>query len=354
MAALKRRWPRRSAGARRRAGDAGDPAHAAERRPSRPRRRRRPRCRSGRRSRNSEKDGLKLAVQRCWNVPAGLRDAQELKVTLAAELAADGAVINASIRLIEPSPAPDGALPAGLRGRAAGADPLLALCRPAARQVRAVAQHRSRLQPRGNGVMVDRLRRNLLIGVPAALALRPFAAAAQGPLRIEITEGVIEPMPFAAPGFVPDTPAAADLAARITQVVVDDLTGTGLFREIPAQAHIGRITNFDAPVAFADWKAINAQALITGAVGVERRPGAGALPALGRLRPAGARRGAAVRGRRGELAAAGAQGGRRGLFAADRRGRLLRQPGRLHRRERAEGGAAQAARRSWTTTARTR
>ena len=81
--------------------------------------------------------------------------------------------------------------------------------------------------------MVDRLRRNLLLGVPAALALRPFAAAAQAPLRIEITEGVIEPMPFAAPGFVPDTPAAADLAGRITQVVIDDLTGTGLFREIP-------------------------------------------------------------------------------------------------------------------------
>jgi hypothetical protein len=57
---------------------------------------------------NSEKDGLRLAVQRCWNVPAGLRDAQELKVILAAELGADGGVINASIRLIDPSPAPDG------------------------------------------------------------------------------------------------------------------------------------------------------------------------------------------------------------------------------------------------------
>jgi TolB protein len=115
--------------------------------------------------------------------------------------------------------------------------------------------------------MVNRIRRNLLIGVHAALALRPFAAAAQAPLRIEITEGVIEPMPFAAPGFVPDSQAAADLAGRITQVVVDDLTGTGLFREIPQSAHIGRISNFDAPVAFADWRAINAQALITGAVG---------------------------------------------------------------------------------------
>lgn len=56
---------------------------------------------------NSEKDGLKLAVQRCWNVPAGVRDAQELKVTLAAELGADGSVINASIKMIEPRTAPD-------------------------------------------------------------------------------------------------------------------------------------------------------------------------------------------------------------------------------------------------------
>lgn len=116
--------------------------------------------------------------------------------------------------------------------------------------------------------MVDHLRRNLLIGVPAALALRPFAAAAQAPLRIEITEGVIEPMPIAIPTFVPDSPAAAAMAAQVSQVVVDDLVGTGLFREVPKSAHIGRIDNFDAAITFADWKAINAQALLTGAVGV--------------------------------------------------------------------------------------
>jgi TolB protein len=116
--------------------------------------------------------------------------------------------------------------------------------------------------------MVRPSRRGLLLGASAALLARPFAAAAQAPLRIEITEGVIEPMPIAIPGFVPDSGAATDLAARITQVVTDDLVGTGLFREIPREAHIGRVTNFDAPVQFADWRAINAQALITGAVGV--------------------------------------------------------------------------------------
>lgn len=56
----------------------------------------------------SEKNGLKLAVQKCWNVPAGLRDANTLKVTLAAELTPSGDIINSSIRLIEPSQAPDG------------------------------------------------------------------------------------------------------------------------------------------------------------------------------------------------------------------------------------------------------
>ncbi|WP_299133441.1 hypothetical protein [uncultured Amaricoccus sp.] len=56
---------------------------------------------------NAEKEGLRLAVQRCWVVPAGVRDAGELRVVLAARLEPDGSVISGSIRLIEPSPAPD-------------------------------------------------------------------------------------------------------------------------------------------------------------------------------------------------------------------------------------------------------
>ena len=56
---------------------------------------------------NAEKEGLRLAVQRCWVVPAGVRDAGELRVVLAARLEPDGKVISGSIKLIEPSPAPD-------------------------------------------------------------------------------------------------------------------------------------------------------------------------------------------------------------------------------------------------------
>ncbi|PRY91094.1 Tol-Pal system beta propeller repeat protein TolB [Donghicola tyrosinivorans] len=103
-----------------------------------------------------------------------------------------------------------------------------------------------------------------------ALAAPVTSALAQGgPLRIDITQGVIEPMPVAIPQFVAETASAAELAAQLTQVVADDLVGTGLFREIPREAHISRVSNFGAPVQYADWKAINAQALITGAVSTD-------------------------------------------------------------------------------------
>jgi TolB protein len=98
------------------------------------------------------------------------------------------------------------------------------------------------------------------------LATGQSAHAQSGPLRIEITEGVIEPMPFAVPAFVAENSAAQQYASDIARVVAADLSGTGLFREIPASAHISGISGFDAPVAYADWKAINAQALVVGAV----------------------------------------------------------------------------------------
>lgn len=102
------------------------------------------------------------------------------------------------------------------------------------------------------------------------LALGNMASAQDDtpPLRIEITQGVIEAMPIALPLFVAENPAAQQVAAQLTQVLMADLTGTGLFREIPANAHIGKITSFDAPVQFTDWSPINAQALVTGAVSI--------------------------------------------------------------------------------------
>ncbi len=99
-----------------------------------------------------------------------------------------------------------------------------------------------------------------------ALALPATAQERSGPLRIEITEGVIEPLPFAVPDFVAENAEARDWGAQLARVVASDLAGTGLFREVPKEAYISQITSFASPVQFSDWKAINAQALVTGAV----------------------------------------------------------------------------------------
>ncbi|MEN8836801.1 MAG: Tol-Pal system beta propeller repeat protein TolB [Celeribacter marinus] len=97
----------------------------------------------------------------------------------------------------------------------------------------------------------------------------PAVAQDTGPLKIDITQGVIEPVPLAIPDFIAETADAAEFARQISDVIAADLVGTGLFREIPPSAHISQVSSFSAPVQYADWKAINAQGLVTGAVSTD-------------------------------------------------------------------------------------
>lgn len=107
-------------------------------------------------------------------------------------------------------------------------------------------------------------RRLMIAPALAVLALLPAvpALAQDGPLRIEITDGVIEPMSIAIPAFHGD----AEIAARVRQVVADNLTGTGLFREIAPEAHPARQASFTEAVSYEDWRAVNAQALVSAEV----------------------------------------------------------------------------------------
>jgi TolB protein len=101
----------------------------------------------------------------------------------------------------------------------------------------------------------------LLLGLGAFSAAPALAELTLPPF----TDGRIEPMPIAVPDFI-DEGGAGDLARQIAAVVASDLAGTGLFVNTPKEAYISNISSFDAPVAYADWQAINVQALITGAV----------------------------------------------------------------------------------------
>jgi TolB protein len=107
-----------------------------------------------------------------------------------------------------------------------------------------------------------------LMAAVISVAATTSASAQTGPLRITIDSGQIEPLPFAAPTFQAENEAAIQVARDIARLVSEDLTGTGLFRQIPSTSFISGVSSFSAPVQYADWRAINAQALVTGAVTV--------------------------------------------------------------------------------------
>ena len=108
--------------------------------------------------------------------------------------------------------------------------------------------------------------RALTLAVGLLVALYPFGGAQA--FTLELDNPTIEPVPLAIPDFVPESGSADQLSRDIAAVVTADLEGSGLFRRIDQTAYISRITSFDAPVSYPDWKAINAQGLIVGAVSV--------------------------------------------------------------------------------------
>ena len=85
-------------------------------------------------------------------------------------------------------------------------------------------------------------------------------------LRVDITSGVVQPMPIAVSPFAGDQPAAQALGAEIAQVVTNDLQSSGLFDVIDRRAYIQTPERAAQPPRFADWRQINAQALVTGTV----------------------------------------------------------------------------------------
>ncbi len=97
-----------------------------------------------------------------------------------------------------------------------------------------------------------------------ALALLPSAARAE--LKIAVTQGRTEPMPIAITTFVGDG-ANAQVGSQISDIVSRDLESSGLFRPLNPTSFIqdARSAALQGP-RFADWKPLNSQALVTGAI----------------------------------------------------------------------------------------
>jgi TolB protein len=95
-------------------------------------------------------------------------------------------------------------------------------------------------------------------------------------VRLDITQGNIQPIPIALPDFVAS--GEAETAHDVTQIIAFNLQRSGLFRPIDPAAYIERNPNIDYP-RFPDWRQINAQALVIGRLS----PDAGRLKAEFRL-----------------------------------------------------------------------
>jgi TolB protein len=98
------------------------------------------------------------------------------------------------------------------------------------------------------------------------LALTMAPGAAKAVLELDITQGIVEPLPIAISEFYGATPAAQQRGRDIADVVSADLERSGLFRPIDRRAFIQSPEELRNLPRFADWRQINAQALVSGNV----------------------------------------------------------------------------------------
>src|SRR5262252_3998005 len=85
-----------------------------------------------------------------------------------------------------------------------------------------------------------------------------------GAVQVEIPRGAVQPMPIALPDFTGGAGPDGDLARTITQIIAGNLRRSGLFAPIDPAAYIEKVVAIDALPRFPDWRAISAQALVTG------------------------------------------------------------------------------------------
>lgn len=120
--------------------------------------------------------------------------------------------------------------------------------------------------PASIGAFVARVAAGAASAVVAAASLLAFAAPASAQLRVDIEEGHLNPMPVAVVDFIAPSPSAQQVGRDIAGVIRANLARSALFRPVAPEAFIERIQAMEVPPRFADWKIVDAQALVVGQV----------------------------------------------------------------------------------------
>ena len=85
-------------------------------------------------------------------------------------------------------------------------------------------------------------------------------------LKIDITRGVVEPVPLAVTDFFGEGKGEQDFGEKIAGVIAADLERSGLFVPIDKKAFIQTGKSLNVLPRFGDWRLIKAQALVQGHV----------------------------------------------------------------------------------------
>lgn len=109
----------------------------------------------------------------------------------------------------------------------------------------------------------------LFAPVLTILALTLFAVPLQAhaELRVNVTQGKVEPMPIAIPSFFAADGPSQRMATEMPQIITSNLASSGLFRPIDPNAFVQSVDSIEREgVRFAEWRANGSQALVTGRI----------------------------------------------------------------------------------------
>jgi len=101
----------------------------------------------------------------------------------------------------------------------------------------------------------------------AGMMLMLAAVPARAELHVTVDQANVQPMPIAIPDFAAPSPGDVVAGQNIAKVIRADLDRSGLFRPLDPKSFIEKITNINVAPQFANWRAINAQALVAGQAG---------------------------------------------------------------------------------------
>jgi TolB protein len=89
---------------------------------------------------------------------------------------------------------------------------------------------------------------------------------AHADVKVDITRGVSEPIPVAIPSFFGASPGESQYGHDIADVVSADLVRSGLFSAVDPRSFVQDSNSLLVQPRFADWRVLNAQALVVGKV----------------------------------------------------------------------------------------